>query len=34
MTEPGSTGHYGLIEFTEDTGWALVGWDYLDETEL
>lgn len=31
MTEPGSTGHYGLIEFTEDTGWALVGWDYLDE---
>lgn len=31
MTEPGSTGHYGLIEYTEDTGWALVGWDYLDE---
>lgn len=30
MTEPGSTGHYGLIEFTEDTGWALAGWRYLD----
>ena len=32
MTEPGSTGHYGLIEFTEDTGWALAGWRYLDPT--
>lgn len=33
MTEPGSTGHYGLIEFTEDTGWALAGWRYLDPTD-
>lgn len=33
MTEPGSTGHYGLIEFTEDTGWALADWRYLDPTD-
>ena len=33
MTEPGGTGHYGLIEFTEDTGWALAGWRYLDPTD-
>ncbi len=32
MTEPGSTGHYGLIDIVEDAGWALVGWHYLDET--
>ena len=32
MTEPGSTGHYGLIDIVEEAGWALVGWHYLDET--
>ena len=33
MTDSGSTGHYGLIEHTEDTGWALIGWTYLDPTD-
>ena len=31
MSDSGSTGNYGLINYTEDTGWALVGWRYLDE---
>lgn len=30
MSDAGSTGNYGLIDYTEDTGWALVGWRYLD----
>lgn len=32
MTEPGSTGHYGLVNVHDvEAAWALAGWRYLDE---
>lgn len=32
MAEPGSTGHYGLVNVHDvEAAWALAGWRYLDE---